>query len=109
MFPTMVLRYQSFRVILVAEPAYSSRGKELRLVSWAPKGRTEPVVQPATYTSGRFCSLGKGKREWKAGEEPRLATEEAQRQGAGRLFVARDRGTHKTPSPRKLTFYPTYL
>ena len=88
----MVLRYQSFRVILVTEPAYSSRGLELRLVSWAPKGRTEPVVQPATYTSGRFCALGKGKREWKGGDEPRVATEESHRQGqgqgAGRLFVA---------------------
>ena len=51
--------------------------------------------------------LGKGEREGKGGDETRVATEESQRQGAGRLFVARGRGTHKTPSPRKLTSYLT--
>ena len=32
--------------------------------------------------------LGKGEREGKGGDETRLATEESEGQGAGRLFVA---------------------
>jgi len=53
-------------------------------------------VQPATKgqwdpKDGRFCSLGKGKRakQVNGGDETRLAKEESQGQGAGRLFVAR--------------------
>src|SRR5215208_290276 len=100
MFPTMVLRYQSFRVILVAEPAYSSRGKELRLVSWAPKRRTEPVVQPATYTSGRFCALGKGKRAGEGRDEPRVATDESQREKGRTLVLLQLRHTQCAQPPQ---------
>ena len=35
-----------------------------------------------------IVSLGKGEREEEGGEEPRLASEESQGQGAGHLFMA---------------------
>jgi hypothetical protein len=44
----------------------------------------------------------------KGGNETKLE-EESEGQGAGRLFVAKGRGTHKTPSPRKLTSYSVHL
>jgi hypothetical protein len=39
-------------------------------------------------------------QQGKGGDETRLAKEESHGQGAGRLFVARGRGTHKAPGPR---------
>ena len=74
------------------------------------QGQTEPVVQPAT-TKGLLIlevagfALGEGKREGKGGDEIRVATEEAQRQGPDACFAAKQ--MYKTPSPRKYTFYPT--
>jgi hypothetical protein len=87
----MVLRFQSFYAILLAELGYRSRGKELRPVSGHLVGRTELVVQPATKDQWVQWPVlfWKGKREEEGGDEPRLATEESQRQRAGRLFVAR--------------------
>jgi hypothetical protein len=37
---------------LLVELTHSGRGKELRPVHRAPKGRREPVVQPAIQTKG---------------------------------------------------------
>ena len=71
-------------------------------------------MQPAIFLGlltqrGPFLFLRKGKQAQEGGVEPRLAMEEYQGQGAGRLFVAKGRGTHNTPSPRKLTSYLTPL
>ena len=72
----MVLRFQPFHAILLAELGYRSRGKELRPVSGHLVGRTELVVQPATkdqWVQWPVFVLAKGKREEEGGEEPRLA------------------------------------
>jgi hypothetical protein len=50
-------------------------------------------VQPAIFLGsidpkGAGFVLGKGKQAEEGGDETRLATEESQGQGAGRLFVA---------------------
>src|SRR5215208_2887661 len=99
----MVLRYQSFRVILGAGPAYRGRGQELRLrIGHLRDERSQWCNRLLTVVAGFV--LDRRERRWLAKV---IATEESEGEGAGRLFVARGRGTHKAPSPRKLTSYPT--
>jgi hypothetical protein len=57
------------------------------------KGLLDPKVAGFVFGE-RESEQGKG------GDETRLADEGSQGQGAGRLFVARGRGTHNAPSPR---------
>ena len=54
-------------------------------------GQTEPVVQPATREDRKILEvvgfvLGKGEREGKGGDEPRIATEE-ETKAKGRTLV----------------------
>ena len=100
----MVLRFQPFHEILLAELGYRSRGKELRPVSGHLVGRTELVVQPATKDQWvQWPVLFWGKRQGEGGDETRLGRAKNLRARAGRLFLASP--LHKAPSPR--TAHPT--